>query len=86
MNMLRQEIETGIHIRPDEYPFFIADAYFHTSEEIMDEFCSNGFEIINYHAVEGSIWITPGLDKKWQYPDSRNRMLYILMQPNMKNP
>ena len=52
----------------------------------MDEFCSNGFEIINYHAVEGSIWITPGLDKKWQDPDSRNRMLYILMQPNMKNP
>ncbi len=78
MNMIMQELETGEHHRPEEYPFFIADAYFHTTDELKNEMCNNGFEIINYHAVEGSVWITPTLDKKWKDPESRKRMLDII--------
>ncbi len=78
MNMLRQEFETGEHHRPKEYPFFIADAYFHTPAEMKSEFRHNGFEVINDHAVEGSVWIVPTLDAKWKDSDSRKRLLDII--------
>ena len=78
LNMIMQEMETGVHNRPKEYPFFIADAYFHTTDEMKIELCDNGFEIINYHAVEGSSWITPTLDEKWKDPASRERILKII--------
>lgn len=78
MNMLRHELETGEHIRPTEYPFFIADAYFHTPDGMKSEFLDNGFEVINYHAVEGSVWITPALEEKWNDASSRERLLDII--------
>ena len=78
MNMIRQELKTGEHNRPKEYPFFIADAYFHTTDEMKSELYDNGFEIVNYHAVEGSVWITPMLEEKWNDIKSRNRLLDII--------
>lgn len=78
MNMLKQELETGEHNRPKEYPFFIADAYFHTPDEMKTELCDSGFDIINYHAVEGSVWITPTLEEKWNDIQSRKRLLDII--------
>ena len=78
MNMIMQEMGTGEHRRPEEYPFFIADAYFHTTDEMKKELCETGFRIVNYHAVEGSVWITPALEEKWMAPESRKRMLDII--------
>ncbi len=78
MNMIRQELETGKHNRPKEYPFFIADAYFHTTNELKCELSENGFEVINYHAVEGTVWIVPKLDEKWNDLSSRKRLLDII--------
>lgn len=78
MNMIMQELETGEHNRPKEYPFFIADAYFHTTDELKTELAANGFEIINYHAVEGTVWIVPKLDEKWNDLSSKKRLLDII--------
>lgn len=78
MNMLKQELTTGRHDRPNEYPFIIANAYFHTIDGLRDEVCDSGFEILNYHAVEGCLWITPELDEKWQDMNSRKRLLDII--------
>ena len=78
MNMLKHELSTGEHNRPKEYPFIIANAYFHTIDELRNEVKNNGFEVVNYHAVEGCVWITPKLDEKWQDIDSRNRLLDII--------
>ena len=39
---------------------------------------TNGFEVINDHAVEGSVWIVPTLDAKWKDSDSRKRLLDII--------
>lgn len=78
MNMLKHELATGEHIRPKEYPFIIANAYFHTIDELRNEVHNSGFEIVNHHAVEGCIWITPTLEEKWQDVVSRNRLLDII--------
>ena len=78
LNMLKHELTTGEHIRPKEYPFIIANAYFHTIDELKDEVSNCGFKVVNQHAVEGCIWITPKLDEKWQDAESRNRLLDII--------
>ncbi|MCH5297021.1 MAG: class I SAM-dependent methyltransferase [Ruminococcus sp.] len=78
LNMLKKELETGKHIRPKEYSFFIANAYFHTIDSLTNEVSSNGFEIINQHAIESCIWISPALDEKWENEESRKRLLDII--------
>lgn len=76
--MLMTELSTGEHHRPKEYPFIIANAYFHTINELREEIASCGFEVIGSHAVEGCIWFTPKLDEKWQDEKSREKLLKII--------
>ena len=77
-NMIDNEISSGIHIRPKEYPHFIAQAYFHTPLELQREIESVGFETIQKHAIEGVIWFTPCLDEKWEDKKSRERLLNVV--------
>ena len=78
MEMLRREMDNGEHIRPETYPRIIADAYFHTPEELAQEVADGGFEIDGKHAVEGCLWITPELNSKWEDPFRRERLLEII--------
>lgn len=78
MNMLCEEISTGCHNRPKEYPYFIANAYFHTVDGLREEIQNGGFEFVDQHAVEGCVWIVPKLEEKWQDTNSRNRLLELI--------
>lgn len=78
MNMLKTELSTGEHHRPHEYPFIIANAYFHTIDKLRNEISKAGFSIKNSYAVEGCIWFTPKLDEKWNDGNSRNRLIEII--------
>ena len=77
-NMIREEMNSGNHIRPKEYPTFIAEAYFTTSEEMKTEIAEVGFKVEKAIAVEGCIWFTPHLDEKWENEASRERLLDIV--------
>ncbi|MCR1949818.1 class I SAM-dependent methyltransferase [Clostridium sp. DSM 100503] len=78
INMIKSELLSGVHIRPKEYPYFIAQAYFHTPIELQEEIESMGFETIKKHAIEGIIWFTPCLDDKWKEQKSREKLLDII--------
>ena len=78
MDMLKREMSTGEHIRPETYPRIIADAYFHTPEGLCSELIKGGFSVVGKHAVEGCIWFTPELNNKWEDPNRRARLLEIL--------
>lgn len=45
---------------------------------MRNEVRKSGFEIVNNHAVEGCICITPKLNEKWQDMNSRKRLLDII--------
>ena len=77
-NMIKSEMTTGDHIRPKEYPKFIAEAYFTTSEEMKSEITESGFEVEKAIAVEGCIWFTPHLQEKWEDKASRERLLDLV--------
>lgn len=79
-NMIENELSSGIHIRPKEYPYFIAQAYFHTPLGLQREIEEVGFETIEKHAIEGLVWFTPYLSEKWEDTNSRERLLSIVRQ------
>ncbi|HAT4125211.1 TPA: class I SAM-dependent methyltransferase [Clostridium perfringens] len=79
INMIEKELLSGIHNRPKEYPYFISQSYFHTPLELRQEIESVGLTTIQKYAIEGSIWITPDLNEKWEDKKSRERLLNILM-------
>lgn len=78
MDMLRGELTTGEHHRPEKYPNFITEAYFHTPESFADELDEAGFRVSDMLAIEGIIWPTPGLNAKWEDPACRERLLELL--------
>jgi ubiquinone/menaquinone biosynthesis C-methylase UbiE len=77
-NMIKGEMTTGNHIRPKEYPKFIAESYFTTSDEMKSEIIEAGFMVEKAIAVEGCIWFTPHLTEKWEDEASRERLLDIV--------
>lgn len=57
LDMCLGELTTGKHSPPTEYPWLLAEAYYHKPSELKEEFSNQGLEIINLLAVEGMIWL-----------------------------
>ncbi|WP_232101746.1 hypothetical protein [Paenibacillus sp. URB8-2] len=77
MSMIERELADGQHIRPEEYPNFIARAFFHLPNELKEEIEESGFNHLSTAAVEGPVWIVPTLAEKWGNPESRAALLRI---------
>jgi SAM-dependent methyltransferase len=56
-NMCREELTTGIHDAPKDFPFLLADAFYHKPEGLKSEFIEQNLNFINLFAVEGMIWL-----------------------------
>lgn len=78
MNMIEMELKEGIHDRPQDYPYLLTHAYFHTPLQLQNEIETVGFKTLNKHAIEGTIWFTPDLNKKWEDIETRDILLNIL--------
>jgi len=55
--MCKQELTTGIHNAPKDFPFLLADAFYHKPQELKTEFLEQDLRLINLFAVEGMIWL-----------------------------
>ncbi|MBU3134908.1 class I SAM-dependent methyltransferase [Clostridium gasigenes] len=75
LNMIKEEIKEGQHIRPNKYPNFIARAYFHLPKEFECEIRNAGFIIEKTFAVEGPTSIVPELDILWENVNSKKTIL-----------
>ena len=78
MDMIRKEIINGEHDRPEKYPFFIANAFFHHVNGMENELSAAGFSVLDTRAVEGCVWITPALEEKWNDELGRARLLELI--------
>jgi ubiquinone/menaquinone biosynthesis C-methylase UbiE len=56
-DMCKQELTTGIHNAPKDFPFLLADAYYHKPKHLKEEFLEQNLEFINLFAVESLIWL-----------------------------
>ena len=55
--MCKQELTSGIHNAPKDFPFLLADAYYHKPQQLKAEFLEQNLKFINLFAVEGMIWL-----------------------------
>ena len=77
--MCKEELTTGIHNPPDDFPWLLAEAYYHKPEQLKDEFMRQELTYINTYAVEGMAW----LDKDYfanMLNDEKKKTLLALIQ------
>ena len=55
--MCKEELTTGIHNAPKDFPFLLADAFYHKPHQLKEEFLEQDLKFINLFAVEGMIWL-----------------------------
>lgn len=55
--MCKEELSTGIHNPPGDFPWLLAEAYYHKPSELKDEFVNQGLIYLNTYAVEGMAWL-----------------------------
>ena len=56
-DMCKEELTTGIHNVPKDFPFLLADAFYHKPQGLKAEFLEQNLNFINLFAVEGMIWL-----------------------------
>ena len=76
--MIKEELVTGNHNRPEKYPNFLGKAYFHTPAQLRDEIKLSHFDLIKAYAIEGLIWFTPELNQNWEDETIRRQLLEIV--------
>lgn len=55
--MCNNELTTGIHNPPDDFPWLLAEGYYHKPEQLKEEFINQGLTFLNTYAVEGMAWL-----------------------------
>jgi len=55
--MCKEELTTGIHNPPTEFPWLLAEAYYYRPTQLKDEFISEELIVIDTYAVEGLAWL-----------------------------
>ena len=55
--MCKEELTTGIHNPPDDFPWLLAEAYYHKPKQLINEFISQELTYLNIYAVEGMAWL-----------------------------
>ncbi len=77
--MCKEELTFGIHNPPDDFPWLLAEAYYHKPEQLKDEFVNQELIHLNTYAVEGMSW----LDKDYftnMMDDKKQKTLLELVQ------
>ncbi|MGB5819392.1 MAG: class I SAM-dependent methyltransferase [Saonia sp.] len=74
--MCKEELTTGIHNPPYDFPWLLAEAYYHRPEELKEEFKKQELIHLNTYAIEGIAW----LDKDYFASMSNEKKKNTLME------
>jgi len=55
--MCKEELTTGIHNPPNDFPWLLAKAYYHQPQQLKTEFLDQGLTFLNIYPVEGITWL-----------------------------
>lgn len=56
-DMCKEELKTGKHNPPNDFPWLLAEAFYHRPEQLKEEFVNQELAYINTYAVEGMAWL-----------------------------
>lgn len=78
LEMCKVELTSGIHNPPKEFPWLLADGFYHKPKQLKKEFTSQGLEIVNLFAVEGMIWLDNEYFANMLNPKKKETLLTLL--------
>ena len=76
-DMCQEELGTGIHNPPSDFPGILAQAYFHKPADLSFEFEQAGFQTKGIFAVEGIAWLDAKFFESWSTPIKKQRLLQL---------
>lgn len=74
-DIVRKDLENGIHRNTTDRLEFFTTAYLHRPDELRDEAREGGFEIEGLYGVEGPGWLFSDFDDRWK--DERRRSMLV---------
>lgn len=77
LEMVKQEIATGQHRQPANWPGLFTTAYFHQPDELKAELAEAGMDHEATLAVQGPAWMVPDFEANWQDQARRGTILTI---------
>lgn len=78
LEMCLTELKTGIHNPPKEFPWLLANGYYHKPAELKAEFSSQNLKIKNLFAVEGTIWLDKEYFANMLNPKKKKNLMQLL--------
>ncbi len=78
LDIVRQDLETGVHRPNRDNTRYFTDAYFHHPDEIEREAGKANLQVVDLVAVEGIAWMWQNFDEMWADPRERAIMLEMI--------
>jgi Methylase involved in ubiquinone/menaquinone biosynthesis len=76
--MCKEELTIGKHNPPDDFPWILAEAYYHKPKELKEEFINQGLSYLNTYAVEGMAWLDKDFFANLQHTEKRKTLLELI--------
>ncbi|MCY3766631.1 MAG: class I SAM-dependent methyltransferase [Gemmatimonadetes bacterium] len=78
LDIVRQDLETGVHRPNMDNTRYFTDAYFHHPDEIVQEAEEAHLQVVDLIAVEGIAWMWQNFDEMWADPRERAILLEMV--------
>ena len=76
--MCKSELTTGLHNPPDDFPWLLAEAYYHKPDQLKSEFENQGLAYLKTYAVEGMAWLDKDFFVNIQNVKKRKTLIALL--------
>lgn len=76
--MCKEELITGKHNPPEEYPWLLAEAFYHTPEQLKEEFTHHGLASLGVFPVEGIAWLDTSFFASLSDPQKKNTLCSLI--------
>jgi len=76
--MCKEELTTGIHNPPKDFPWLLTEAFYHKPEQLKEEFMQQELTYLNLYAVEGMVWLDKNFFTNMQKDQERKTLLELI--------
>jgi len=76
--MCKKELTTGAHHPPYDFPWLLAQAYYHRPDELKKEFACQGLTNLNIYAVEGMSWLDGNFFSNMRHKQNKQTLMQLL--------
>ena len=77
-DIIRGDLENGMHRNPTANPAYFTDTFFHHPEELRDEILEAGFRDVELSTIEGLGYLMQDFAARWQNTEYRDFLLEVI--------